>query len=200
MNIDVYYTPPTVVNVIMRPSQQSIRDGTSPRSISLWANAPCGGYWPGLAWPVLSTAAKVPLSSFSTLQAKQVILQVTTVIDRPCAYSHRTRPLYVFLASTEQLGRSGDAGAAKTVLLVSGVGRPRNQKHRLEDNSTEVTAELMEVYLNRHYPEVKVERVHSDTNIFRCVSLIGWQVVAHVTVHFGTFHCFPGLSKRNLCS
>lgn len=38
----------------------------------------------------------------------------------------------------EQLtGNGDDAGSNKTVLLVSGVGQPRNEAHRLEDNSTE---------------------------------------------------------------
>lgn len=55
---------------------------------------------------------------------------------------------------------------------MSGVGQPRNQKHRLEDNSTEVTAMLMEVFLKRHYPDVRVVRVHSKTNIFRYVPLL----------------------------
>ena len=38
----------------------------------------------------------------------------------------------------EQLAGNGDdADSSKTVLLVSGVGQPRNEAHRLEDNSTE---------------------------------------------------------------
>lgn len=41
----------------------------------------------------------------------------------------------------EQLAGNGDdADSSKTVLLVSGVGQPRNEAHRLEDNSTEVRA------------------------------------------------------------
>ncbi|CAM9520378.1 unnamed protein product, partial [Hapterophycus canaliculatus] len=69
----------------------------------------------------------------------------------------------------EQLDGNGDGADAsqKTVLLVSGVGQPRNEEHRLEDNSTEVTAILMEAFLERHFPDVRVVRVHSDTNIFR---------------------------------
>lgn len=41
----------------------------------------------------------------------------------------------------EQLDGNGDGADAsqKTVLLVSGVGQPRNEEHRLEDNSTEVS-------------------------------------------------------------
>ncbi|CAM9132139.1 unnamed protein product [Ectocarpus fasciculatus] len=64
-------------------------------------------------------------------------------------------------------GSGDDVDSSKTVLLVSGVGQPRNEEHRLEDNSTEVTAVLMEAFLKRHYPNVRVVRVHSDTNIFR---------------------------------
>ncbi|CAM9417093.1 unnamed protein product, partial [Ectocarpus sp. 12 AP-2014] len=64
-------------------------------------------------------------------------------------------------------GSGDDVDSSKTVLLVSGVGQPRNEEHRLEDNSTEVTAVLMEAFLKRHFPSVRVVRVHSDTNIFR---------------------------------
>ncbi|CAM9477883.1 unnamed protein product [Scytosiphon promiscuus] len=69
----------------------------------------------------------------------------------------------------EQLDGNGEGADAsqKTILLVSGVGQPRNEEHRLEDNSTEVTAVLMEAFLRRHFPDVRVVRVHSDTNIFR---------------------------------
>lgn len=70
---------------------------------------------------------------------------------------------------TVQLEGSGDGDSAKTVLLVSGVGQPRNERHRVEDNSTEITAILMEGFLKRRYPDVRVLRVHSNTNIFRCV-------------------------------
>lgn len=36
----------------------------------------------------------------------------------------------------------------------------------------QVTALLMEAFLQRHYPDVRVVRVHSDTNIFRCEFMI----------------------------
>lgn len=56
----------------------------------------------------------------------------------------------------EQLvGNGDDVGSSKTVLLVSGVGQPRNEAHRLEDNSTEARRArgfflfLREVFVSR---------------------------------------------------
>lgn len=53
------------------------------------------------------------------------------------------------------------------VILVSGVGTPRNWTHSIDGNSTEACAELMEIFIKALYPEVTVVRVHSETEIFR---------------------------------
>jgi len=55
----------------------------------------------------------------------------------------------------------------KVVVLVSGVGTPRNWTHSISGNSTEACAELMELFIHVLYPDITVVRIHSDTNIFR---------------------------------
>ena len=55
----------------------------------------------------------------------------------------------------------------KVLVLVSGVGSPRNWTHSITGNSTQACAELMEIYIKVLYPDVTVVRIHSDTNIFR---------------------------------
>ena len=55
----------------------------------------------------------------------------------------------------------------KVMVLVSGVGTPRNWTHSVSGNSTEACAELMELFINVLYPDVTVVRIHSDTNILR---------------------------------
>ena len=55
----------------------------------------------------------------------------------------------------------------KVLVLVSGVGSPRNWTHSITGNSTQACAELMEIFIKVLYPDVTVVRIHSDTNIFR---------------------------------
>jgi len=55
----------------------------------------------------------------------------------------------------------------KVIVLVSGVGTPRNWTHSINGNSTKTCAELMEIFINTLYPDVTVVRIHSETNIFR---------------------------------
>ena len=55
----------------------------------------------------------------------------------------------------------------KVVILVSGVGTPRNYAHSISANSTKYCAELMEIFLKKSYPNLTVVKIHSETNIFR---------------------------------
>lgn len=55
----------------------------------------------------------------------------------------------------------------KVVVLVSGVGTPRNWTHSILGNSTQTCAELMELFIHVLYPDITVVRIHSETNIFR---------------------------------
>ncbi len=55
----------------------------------------------------------------------------------------------------------------KVLILVSGVGQPRNWTHSVKGNSTQQCAELMKIFLQTIYPELIVVHIHSETNIFR---------------------------------
>ena len=55
----------------------------------------------------------------------------------------------------------------KVLILVSGVGQPRNWTHSIKGNSTQQCAELMKLFLQTLYPELVVMHIHSDKNIFR---------------------------------
>eukprot|EP00804_Cyclotella_cryptica_P010687 CCRYP_005495-RA/>CCRYP_005495-RA protein AED:0.02 eAED:0.02 QI:97/1/1/1/1/0.66/3/318/899 len=55
----------------------------------------------------------------------------------------------------------------KVVVLVSGVGSPRNWTHSISGNSTQVCADLMELFIHELFPDVTVIKIHSQTNIFR---------------------------------
>jgi hypothetical protein len=55
----------------------------------------------------------------------------------------------------------------QVLILVSGVGTPRNWTHSITGNSTQVCAQLMQHYLQTLYPHLVVVQIHSETNIFR---------------------------------
>lgn len=67
----------------------------------------------------------------------------------------------------ESIVASGDYDCRKMIVLVSGVGTPRNPEHELEGNSTEVIAQMMQMFLKENHPDVLVILLHSHTNIFR---------------------------------
>jgi hypothetical protein len=68
----------------------------------------------------------------------------------------------------QMITENGKDVSRKIVFLVTGVGTPRSDEHKLTDNSTEAVAALMTRYLLKAYPEVhEVKHVHSHTNIFR---------------------------------
>ncbi|KAL7499111.1 hypothetical protein ACHAWT_006816 [Skeletonema menzelii] len=74
--------------------------------------------------------------------------------DRKAPSSNVAAPLYT-------------PNVKKVIVLVSGVGTPRNWTHSINGNSTRACAELMELFINTLYPDVTVVKIHSDTNIFR---------------------------------
>lgn len=53
------------------------------------------------------------------------------------------------------------------IVLVTGVGTPRNWTHSVTGNSTEYCAKLMRLFLQRLYPHITIETIHSQTNLFR---------------------------------
>jgi len=74
-------------------------------------------------------------------------------------------------ASMERNMETNNAGGSqackKVIILVSGVGSPRNWTHSMDGNSTNECSKLMELFIETLYPEVAVVRIHSSTNIFR---------------------------------
>ncbi|GMH62612.1 hypothetical protein TrST_g11272 [Triparma strigata] len=62
----------------------------------------------------------------------------------------------------------------KVVILVSGVGTPRNWTHSVTGNSTAGAAKLMELFINENHPDIVVVRLHSESNIFRYDDNIGF--------------------------
>jgi hypothetical protein len=81
-------------------------------------------------------------------------------------------PLWMSKLSEKYKSISSSAQSAikkpkKVLILVSGVGQPRNWTHSIKGNSTQQCAELMKIFLQTIYPELIVVHVHSDTNIFR---------------------------------
>jgi hypothetical protein len=55
----------------------------------------------------------------------------------------------------------------KVLLLVSGVGTPRNWTHSINGNSTQKCAAIMKLFIETMYPDITVVQIHSETNIFR---------------------------------
>lgn len=58
-------------------------------------------------------------------------------------------------------------GVKRVLILVTGVGTPRNWTHSVNGNSTKVCADLMEHFVRRLDPDIVVVKIHSETNIFR---------------------------------
>jgi hypothetical protein len=55
------------------------------------------------------------------------------------------------------MSKSGkSANVKKVVVLVSGVGSPRNWTHSISGNSTQVCADLMELFIHELFPDVTV--------------------------------------------
>ena len=71
----------------------------------------------------------------------------------------------------EKYGSSAAGGTSslkKVLILVSGVGSPRNWTHSINGNSTEKCANLMQLFCKKLYPDLIVVQVHSSKlNIFR---------------------------------
>jgi hypothetical protein len=58
---------------------------------------------------------------------------------------------------TETSSRLGkNSNVKKVIVLVSGVGSPRNWTHSVSGNSTQVCSDLMELFIQELYPDVTV--------------------------------------------
>ena len=62
---------------------------------------------------------------------------------------------------SDKYGSTGKMNVKKVLILVSGVGTPRNWTHSMTGNSTETISELMEFFIKVLYPDVVVVRLVS---------------------------------------
>ena len=67
----------------------------------------------------------------------------------------------------DKFGTLSQRNVKKVLILVTGVGTPRNFTHSISGNSTAACAELMEMFIHTLYPDVTVVRLHSEREIFR---------------------------------
>ena len=68
---------------------------------------------------------------------------------------------------SNKYGNSSERNIKKVLILVSGVGTPRNWTHSKGGNSTKSCAELMELFIKVLYPDITIVKLHSDKEIFR---------------------------------
>lgn len=68
---------------------------------------------------------------------------------------------------TQVLREFQSEGSRQLVYLISGAGIPRNVEHSKSGNSTEITAQLIVLFVHQYYPQMTAIQVHSGSNIFR---------------------------------
>ncbi|KAL4168996.1 hypothetical protein KRP22_009925 [Phytophthora ramorum] len=68
---------------------------------------------------------------------------------------------------TQVLKEFQSEGSRQLVYLISGAGIPRNVEHSRSGNSTEITAQLIVLFVHQYYPHMTAIQVHSGSNIFR---------------------------------
>ncbi|RLN73916.1 hypothetical protein BBJ28_00009921, partial [Nothophytophthora sp. Chile5] len=68
---------------------------------------------------------------------------------------------------TQVLQEFQSEGSQQLVYLISGAGIPRNDAHSRSGNSTEITAQLIALFVHQYYPHMATIQVHSGSNIFR---------------------------------
>jgi hypothetical protein len=78
-------------------------------------------------------------------------------------------PLWYETALTQKYSPQQRSAVKQVLILVSGVGTPRNWTHSKTGNSTKQCASLMKQFLQTLYPNLVVVQIHSDANrdIFR---------------------------------
>ncbi|RLN82056.1 hypothetical protein BBJ28_00013670, partial [Nothophytophthora sp. Chile5] len=68
---------------------------------------------------------------------------------------------------TQVLREFQSESSQQLVYLISGAGIPRNDAHSRSGNSTEITAQLIALFVHQYYPHMATIQVHSGSNIFR---------------------------------
>jgi len=67
----------------------------------------------------------------------------------------------------EKFGYKNSQNTRKILILVTGVGTPRNWTHSVNGNSTKAAGDLMEMFVKQNYNNIEVIKIHSETNLFR---------------------------------
>jgi cytidine deaminase len=62
---------------------------------------------------------------------------------------------------------SHDSCVKRVLILVTGVGTPRNMEHAIAGNSTEHLGKILQNFIQRIDPNLTVVQIHSNTNVFR---------------------------------
>ncbi|KAG7400002.1 hypothetical protein PHYBOEH_007343 [Phytophthora boehmeriae] len=118
--------------------------------------------------------APIPISSKELLRDFQLRgeVETTQLVDRHWDRVGITAvyfPLVALLLPkwTKVLEEFQSEGSRQLVYLISGAGIPRNVEHSRSGNSTEITAQLIALFVHQYYPHMAAIQVHSGSNIFR---------------------------------
>ena len=76
-------------------------------------------------------------------------------------------PRWESMIADKQYRPWGGSVVKRVLILVTGVGTPRNWTHSVSGNSTQACADLMEIFVRKIDPTITVVKIHSETNIFR---------------------------------
>lgn len=118
--------------------------------------------------------APIPISNGELLRDFQLRgeLETTRLVERHWDRVGITAvyfPLVALLLPkwTQVLKEFQSEGSRQLVYLISGAGIPRNVQHSRSGNSTEITAQLIALFVHQYYPHMTAIQVHSGSNIFR---------------------------------
>ncbi|POM78292.1 Hypothetical protein PHPALM_4191 [Phytophthora palmivora] len=120
------------------------------------------------------TDAPIPISSGQLLRDFQLRgeVETTRLVERHWDCVGITAvyfPLVALLLPkwTQVLKEFQSESSRQLVYLISGAGIPRNVQHSRSGNSTEITAQLIVLFVHQYYPHMTAIQVHSGSNIFR---------------------------------
>ncbi|KAK1929975.1 hypothetical protein P3T76_014472 [Phytophthora citrophthora] len=118
--------------------------------------------------------APIPISSEELLRDFQLRgeLETTRLVEKHWDRVGITAvyfPLVALLLPkwTQVLKEFQSESSRQLVYLISGAGIPRNVEHSRSGNSTEITAQLIVLFVHQYYPHMTAIQVHSGSNIFR---------------------------------
>ncbi|CEG35555.1 uncharacterized protein PHALS_11430 [Plasmopara halstedii] len=116
----------------------------------------------------------IPISTKELLQDFQLRgeIETTKLVEKHWNHVGITAvyfPLVALLLPkwTQVLKEFQSESSRQLVYLISGAGIPRNVEHSHSSNSTEITAQLIVLFVHEYYPQMTAIQVHSGSNIFR---------------------------------